>query len=221
MRKMAVLIASLAIVVSYCFAEADAANYAVDTERSELVVRLFKGGIAAAVAHNHVIRAVEYSGGAKVDPDDPEAASIWVDVQTASFKVDEPEIREKFGLSKSISDGDRQKIQAMMLSAKQMDIERYPTMRFVSMSVEAQSEGRYLITGDLTIHGVTRSIIFPVTVEEGDRFLRGSASIDFKQSDFGIEPYSALFGAVRNRDEAILYANIVLLLESEGETRAH
>ena len=220
MWRAGIIFAVVSIAATNIFAVAYAADYKVDADRSELVVRLFKGGVAAAIAHNHVIRAVDYSGGAKVDLNNPETASIWIEVQTASFKADEPEIRERFGLPKGIRDKDQQKIQATMLSAKQMDVEKYPTMKFRSTSVEEQSEGRYQITGDLTMHGETRSITFPVTAEDENGGLHGSAAIDFRQSDFGIEPYSALFGAVRNRDDAVLHAKIVLVLRSADETEA-
>ena len=220
MRRAGIFIVAVSIAATNILAVAYAADYKVDAERSELVVRLFKGGVAAAIAHNHVVRAVEYSGGAKGDSNNPEAASIWIEVQTASFKADEPEIRERYGLPKGISDKDRRKIQATMLSAKQMDVEKYSTMKFRSTSVEEQSEGRYQITGDLTMHGETRSVTFPITVEDENGDLHGSAAIDFKQSDFGIKPYSAMFGAVRNRDDAILYAKIVLVPGSADETEA-
>ena len=217
MRTPAIFIVIASIAATNIFAVAYAADYEIDAERSELVVRLFKGGVAAAIAHNHVIRAVEYAGGAEFDQRDPEAASIWVEAQTASLKADEPETRERFGLPKGISEKDRRKIQATMLSAKQMDVEEYPTLKFRSTNVEEQSDGRYQITGDLTIHGETRSIKFPITVEAENGDLYGSVTIDFKQSDFGIEPYSAMFGAVRNRDDAVLYAKIVLVLGSADE----
>jgi polyisoprenoid-binding protein YceI len=220
MRRAGIFIVAMSIAATNIFAVAYAADYEIDADRSELVVRLFKGGVAAAIAHNHAIRAVDYSGGAKVDPNNPETASIWIEVQTASLKADEPEVRERFGLPKGISDKDRRKIQATMLSAKQMDVEKYSTMRFRSTGVEEQSEGRYQITGDLTMHGVTRSITFPITVEDENGDLHGSAAIDFKQSDFGIKPYSAMFGALRNRDDAVLYAKIVLALGSADETEA-
>jgi len=35
-----------------------------------------------------------------------------------------------------------------------------------------------------------------------------AAESGFKQSDFGIKPFSAMLGAVRNKDEAVLYIDI-------------
>jgi polyisoprenoid-binding protein YceI len=211
MRRFILFTAAAMIVALILSAEARATDYVVDTERSEFVVRLFKAGIAAAFAHDHVIRAAGLEGGGSFGPDEPGEGSIWIEVDVASLKADEPEVRGKYGLEKSMSDKSRQKIQATMLSAKQMDAANFPVISFRSAAIEAHEEGEYLISGDLTIHGVTKPISFPVAAEEVDGRLHGIASIDFKQSDYGIRPFSAMFGAVRNRDEAVLHADIYLL----------
>ena len=211
MRRLMQLGVALMVVQSSFSGHADAADYVVDTGRSELVVRLFKGGIGAAVAHNHAIRATEYKGKASFDPENPTAARIRVEVRADSLVADEPDVRTRYGLTKRISKGDRRKIQATMLSAEQMDVNRYPTIEFRSTRIEEQSEGRYIVTGDLSIHGVTQPVTFPATVEKEDDGVRGRATIRFKQSDFGIKPYHAMFGAVRNRDKAVLYIDIIVV----------
>lgn len=186
----------------------DCADYVVDQARSELVVRLSKAGMAAAIAHNHVIRASEFSGEAVFDPEDLARASLHVEAQAGSLVADEPEVRRKYGLSKGLSERDRRKIQKTMLSASQMDVAEHPMLEFCSTSVEEGAEGQYLVTGNLTIHGVERAIAFPVMLKEEGGALRGRATIEFKQSDFGIKPFSAMLGALRNRDEAVLHVEI-------------
>jgi polyisoprenoid-binding protein YceI len=66
------------------------------------------------------------------------------------------------------------------------------------------------VTGDLTIHGVTRTVSFVATMNEDKPNLFGHAALAFKQSDFGITPYSAAWGTVRNVDEVVLYLEILL-----------
>jgi polyisoprenoid-binding protein YceI len=69
---------------------------------------------------------------------------------------------------------------------------------FRSTSAEATADGsRISVRGELTLVGTTRPIAFDVIVD-GDR-LSGSAVIT--QSDWGIKPYSALFGALKVADE--------------------
>ncbi|RJP69707.1 MAG: YceI family protein [Candidatus Abyssobacteria bacterium SURF_17] len=207
------MVAGLALLIAL-FAvagQAFADEYVVDSARSELAVRLFKGGIAAALAHNHVIRAIGFTGSARLDADTPANSFISIDVQTASLRADEPNVREKYGLIEPMKAQDRAKIQETMESAAQMNVAEYPTMRFQSTRIEKQSESDLLVTGDLTMHGVTRPVSFPVTVETVGDALRGKASLKFKQSDFGIKPYSAFLGAVRNEDEAMMYLDIVAI----------
>ncbi|GAB4341217.1 MAG: hypothetical protein Kow0099_17710 [Candidatus Abyssubacteria bacterium] len=190
---------------------AEAADYRVVPERSELIVQLYKSGIASAFAHNHVIRATEFSGEAQFSPDDPSHSSIQLEVNAASLKADEPELRQKYGLTKKLSDADRDEIQQTMESPRQMDVQRYPTITFQSTDVREESENRFLITGDLTMHGVTRAVTVPATIETHDNGdIRGRASFAFKQSDFGIEPFSAFFGAVKNQDEAVMRMDITV-----------
>ena len=42
------------------------------------------------------------------------------------------------------------------------DVEKHPTMRFVSKKVEQIDATRYTVTGDLTMRGVTREVAFAV-----------------------------------------------------------
>ena len=52
--------------------------------------------------------------------------------------------------------------------------------------------------GELTLVGTTAPIAFDLTVGD-DGSLRGSAVV--KQTDWGIKPYSTLFGALKVADE--------------------
>lgn len=204
-------------LVSFIFSEAYAADLIVDTERSELVVRLFKGGVGAVLAHNHVVRASEFTGTARFDSDSSEASSVRIEVQTASLIADEDATRAQYGLTKSIHEKDRQKIQATMLSAEQLSVDAYPTIEFRSTRIEEQPDGAYNVVGHLTMHGVTRQVEFTAITEREGEALLGRAIINFKQSDFGIEPYKGMFGMIRNRDEARIHARIFFVPHSRGE----
>lgn len=48
-------------------------------------------------------------------------------------------------------------------SAEFLDVDVYPTLAFVSTSVEVKSDSVFVVTGDLTVHGTTASV--PVTFE--------------------------------------------------------
>ena len=88
--------------------------YTVDPTRSELVVQLFKTGIGGPLAHDHVVRATQYTGHIQADLAEPIRSVMTVDVHTAALQADEPALRQKYGLTKSLSEKDRQDVQAHM-----------------------------------------------------------------------------------------------------------
>ncbi|MEE2939899.1 MAG: YceI family protein, partial [Planctomycetota bacterium] len=84
-------------------------------------------------------------------------------------------------------------------SADFFDAKQFPEMTFRSKKVVSKGEGVFSITGDLTLHGVTRSIVFDVTkvgeaaTRMGDRAgFEGSFVID--RMDYGISAYGEMLG---------------------------
>ena len=65
------------------------------------------------------------------------------------------------------------------------DVERYPRATFASTRIEHIDGGRYVVTGDLTIKGVTREVTADVTVQ-------GAAEDPWGQERVGIEIRGAI-----------------------------
>ena len=72
-------------------------------------------------------------------------------------------------------------------------VEQYPNITFKSKKLAPASEGEWKVTGDLTIHGVTKEVALNVegpTPEGKDPFgntrIGASASTKIKRSDFGL-----------------------------------
>lgn len=73
-----------------------------------------------------------------------------------------------------------------LASADFFDIEKFPTITFKSTKVERDGDD-WAVTGDLTIKGVTRTVVFDLDLEvvsAGE--LRGTASTVVKLTDFDI-----------------------------------
>jgi polyisoprenoid-binding protein YceI len=51
---------------------------------------------------------------------------------------------------------------AHLKSADFFDVERFPTLSFRSTSISRAGDGELAVAGDLTIHGVTRNVVFNV-----------------------------------------------------------
>jgi polyisoprenoid-binding protein YceI len=75
-----------------------------------------------------------------------------------------------------------------LLNADFFEANTYPKATFKTTSIEAQAEGEntHSVTGDLTMHGVTKSISFPakVSVSGGKAGLESKFTID--RREFGI-----------------------------------
>jgi polyisoprenoid-binding protein YceI len=178
--------------------------HALDARRSELVVRTWKEGIASGFAHNHVVRATDVEGQLAFSRDNLRASKLSVTVKVASLEVDEPALRARFGEAQPLSDGDRKKVAENMLGEGQLDAKKFPTVRFASTAFKAAQEGKLIVTGELTLHGVTRSITLPVTVSTDEGATTGEGRVRLRLSEYGIAPYSAALGMVRNKDEVEL-----------------
>ena len=185
------------------------ASFKVDPAQSSLVLQLFKDGVAARLGHDHVVHASVFSGTVAYDPDHPDASSIQVAVEVGSLIADDPGTRRKFGLAGEPSASDRAEIDKAMKGDGQLAAARFPSMTFTSTAIATQPDGRFLVTGRLTIRAVTNELTFPAQMSVEGTQLRGRAQLKFKQSSFGYPPYSALLGAIKNKDEVILHIDLV------------
>lgn len=185
-----------------------AGSFTIDPGQSALVVQVFKDGVAAKLAHDHVVQARAFSGTVAYDPQKPDASSIAVKVEVASLQADEPATRRKFGLTGDPSAKDRADIEAAMKSDGQLAAPRFPSITFASTSIAKQPDGRLLVTGRLTIRGVTQEVKFPAQITMEGGLFRGRAQLTFKQSRFGYQPYRAALGAIKNKDEVILHIDL-------------
>lgn len=191
---------------------AQPAGWLLDLETTELAVKTWKTGAGASLAHDHVAVATKFSGKATLDDSGkPESLALELTVETASLVPDEPAARRKYHLPNTpVQEDDRQKVKDNMLGDGQLDAAKFPTIRFVVSKVYAEESGALQCLGKLTLHGVTRELLFPIKVKTGDRRVEGDAAVRFKTSDFGIKPYSAALGLIKNKDEVELVVRLVL-----------
>ena len=92
----------------------------------------------------------------------------------------------------SLTTGDDQR-DTHLKSADFLDLEKFPTLTFKSTSIESTGGGNYDVIGDLTIHGVTKSVTLAIEdVSEpskdpwGNHRLGLSGSTRINRKDFGL-----------------------------------
>lgn len=86
-------------------------------------------------------------------------------------------------------------------SADFLDVARFPTITFVSKKIEPAGSGRWKMTGDLTLHGVTREVVLDVEAPgtsikdfQGKTRSGARATTKINRKDFGVVWNKALDG---------------------------
>jgi polyisoprenoid-binding protein YceI len=123
------------------------------------------------------------SGTVSYDPSDPTKTTIEASIDTASVDT-RNEMRDKD-----------------LRSDKFFDADKYPTLTFKSKHVESAGSGKLKVTGDLSIHGVTKEVVLdvdgpsaPVKDQRGTMHVGASASTTINRMDFGVSGAAAMVG---------------------------
>jgi polyisoprenoid-binding protein YceI len=141
------------------------------------------------------------SGTVLYDPKRPEATKIQVDIDVASISTREEKRDEH------------------LRSADFFDVEKFPKITFVSKSVAVKGAEHLEVTGDLTIHGVTKQVVLDVegpTAEQadpwGNKRIGASATTKIKRSEFGMVWNTVIeAGGVAVGDEVKIQIDVSLI----------
>ena len=151
-------------------------------ENAALTVRTFRSGAAAKAGHDLLIEVASWE--ATLDP----AGGVTLRADAGSLRVvegtggiQELDADDKAGIEKTIDD------EVLMGCA----------IEFRSSEVELAADGSGTVRGELELAGERRPIGFDLAIRDGR--LTGTATV--KQSDWGMKPYSALFGTLKVADE--------------------
>jgi hypothetical protein len=152
-------------------------------DSARLSIRTARLGAASKAGHDLLIEVGAWEG--KLDTEPP---SVWLKVDSTSLRV-----LEGTGGIQKLGDDDKENIEQTIDDEvlKKQDIE------FQSNDVKVDGEN-WTVTGDLTLVGRTHPVNFDLVVRE-DGTLSGSAVV--KQTDWGMKPYTAFWGALKVADE--------------------
>jgi polyisoprenoid-binding protein YceI len=163
-----------------------AGTYKLGPDNGTLSVRTRRTGAAAKAGHNLLIHVTAWEATLEVSDD----TSIELTADAASLRV-----REGTGGMQALGDDDKASIEQTIDDEV---LKRQP-ITFRSTRVEPAADGSGLsVEGELTLRRTTRPIAFDLAVG-GDGTLSGVAVV--KQTDWGMKPYSGLFGALKVVDE--------------------
>lgn len=161
---------------------------------SSFVVHVYKKGALSALAHDHHFVPERWRATGTFNPNDPRVVDIEVEVDARSLRDDQPDLSEE----------DRKKVEKQ--ARELLEADKHPTIRFTATRLDLQRAGKdkdYYsgnLQGHLELRGVKRALRIPVSARWSAGELRINGSAVFKQSDFGIEPYSTALGAIAVKD---------------------
>ena len=148
-------------------------------ENGTLTVRTGKGGAAAKAGHNLVIEVTRWSATLDADAAELTADATSMRVVGGSGGISPLGDDEKAGIAQTIDE----------------EVLKGTAIVFRSSAVRRAVE-RVEVAGELELAGKTRPLTFALTDAGGH--ITGSALL--KQTDWGMKPYSALFGTLKVAD---------------------
>jgi polyisoprenoid-binding protein YceI len=123
------------------------------------------------------------TGSAKHDPADPSKDSLEANIDANSVDT-RVEMR----------DND-------LRSEHFLEVKKYPTITFHSKQTKVAGPGKLSITGDLTIHGVTKEVVLdvdgptaPIKDPWGNQRIGASATTKINRQDFGVSSLPGVVG---------------------------
>ena len=164
-------------------------RYTLGPESGELLVHTGRQGGAKKAGHDLVIEVTSWSATLEV-ADDPAQSSVTLSADGGSLRV-----REGTGGIIELGDDDKRGI-AQTIDEEEL---RRGGIEFRSTVVEdAPGTDQLRVRGELELGGTTSPVEIELLLAQ-DGHLTGEAAI--KQTEWGIKPYTTLFGALKVADE--------------------
>jgi len=159
----------ICLLVSGSLSAVQAADYTIDPAHSSVSFKIKHLSISTVIGHFG-----KFSGTVNVDPANLTTLKTSATIEVASVDTSEPKRDEH------------------LRSADFFDATKYPQMTFVSKEVKVISGNKLSITGDLTLHGVTKPVVLDTVFDGAIKDPWGSQRVAFtaattiNRKDFGI-----------------------------------
>ena len=136
-------------------------------------------------------RFSDFDGTIQFDEANPEKCSVDVTIQSASIDTNEAD-RDKH-----------------LRSADFFNVDEFNSITFKSKRITKRSADVYDMVGDLTMHGVTKSVTIPLQTQLNGSQIEVVGSLTFPMSDFGMDP-PTIAGIVDVESDATLEFQLFL-----------
>jgi len=141
--------------------------------------------IGSKVTGSHKGGFKAFSGTAELTPDGASLAALNVEIDMNSTWADDP------------------KLTGHLKAPDFFDVAKFPKATFVTTEIKpggdkGATDTTHTVTGNLTLHGVTKSISFPAKVTMADGGLTLASDFSLNRKDFGITYAGMADNAIRN-----------------------
>ncbi len=128
------------------------------------------GFVGRKITASHDGRFTQFSGTIELDPAQVERSRVNVEIQMASVQIEPARLR------------------GHLVSPDLFNVAQFPTATFASTALRAGGAdgASHTMTGNLTLHGQTRSVTFPARINVNERAVTATAEFSINRQDFGI-----------------------------------
>jgi hypothetical protein len=175
-------------------------SYPIDSNGSELRILVYRAGPLAQLGHNHVVvshavTGVVQVGGSLAD------SSFALRVPVESFAVDESQARQEEGeeFQSDIPSDAKLGTRRNMLSRALLDAAHYPTITVAGVTFSGTPEAP-IAELSIDVAGHESRIFAPLHLEGEAHRMMATGSVELRQSDLGLTPYSLLHGVLQVQD---------------------
>jgi hypothetical protein len=186
--------------------------YRVDESQSELRVLVYRAGPLARFGHNHVMVNRELRGAVNLADT---ASGFWLSVPVAGFVVDDAQARDEEGadFASDVPQDAKSGTLRNMLSAAVLDADEFPVITINCVAVSgpngAPDSGSMIASVAISVAGHESKIDVPFTLQSDSSRLLAIGSLELRQSNLGLTPYSLMLGALQVQDAMTIKFKIV------------
>lgn len=187
---------SLLLLVAACNDPASDTSRAVTGEAAKTASPQMAGGqtytinpqnskvefVGSKVTGSHNGSFEKFNGEIHYVNDDPAQSHVKITIDASSVKTDDPKLTEH------------------LKTPDFFDVAKHPEATFESTTIKPGGEkgASHTVTGNLTLHGVTKSITFPATISVTGEAATVDANFAINRKDFGINYAGAADNLIRD-----------------------
>ena len=179
--------------------------FTLDPRKSVIRIYVFRGGRAARLGHNHVLSAPQFTGFFYLPAAGTANARFDLEFRLDQLEIDNPAYRSVLGnaFASALTAEDIDGVRKHMLGNDNLQADRFPFVRIHSMQIVGESP-KFAVKVQIEMHGQKREMWIPLSVEGLPDSVAVTGALVLRQTDFGVQPYSALGGFLAVQDEVVI-----------------